>query len=467
MVSFWSFVKGVFYQETEVKGVEAVVMIIKRFAKLGFVFRTVVGVGFHTLIFAILTTFHPSIAQAGGVVELSLNEAYQMTLESNHEVRIAVEDVEQGNLLQKEANTVLYPQLTATAGYGAATYEDGTDSEGGSLGINLEQTIYKGGRVWVAKKGAEYTLSAAQWGLEFVRQSVLMNLIARSNELLSAEDLLKVREKRVERVEEQLRLAQMRLDLGDTPRTSVLSAQVALSRVLLEKVEAQKDVSLARTRLSKVIGTDLAVRVTVPETDIMFQDLVLQDLIDQALTDRPDLARSRELIKISQQEAEFERRNGRPEVNLSGSYTRYTDEAPFAPESQLGINLTWPFFQGGLVKLQTQEALSRVRQSEEVYGRRMDSATFQVEEAWLTLKTRQAQEQLVVDNKITARENHRFAEARFRLGAASSLEVLDAEEGLAEAENLEVNYKYDTRTARSALLYSIGALDLNAFGSGK
>jgi outer membrane protein TolC len=44
--------------------------------------------------------------------------------------------------------------------------------------------------------------------------------------------------------------------------------------------------------------------------------------------------------------------------------------------------------------------------------------------------------------------------------------VLDAEEDLAEAENLEVDYKYVRRTAQAALLYSIGILDLSAFGTG-
>ena len=84
----------------------------------------------------------------------------------------------------------------------------------------------------------------------------------------------------------------------------------------------------------------------------------------------------------------------------------------------------------------------------------------------LTVRTLRTQEQLVKDNLVTAMENHRLAKTRFDLGAADSLEVLDAEEDLAEAENLEVNHRYNTRTAQAALLYSIGALDLKAFEAG-
>jgi TolC family type I secretion outer membrane protein len=419
---------------------------------------------FFIIFLAVLILFVADVS-ASDIVELTLMEAYDMALESNHDIRSAAESVKQGELLQKQAMTVLFPQLTANAGYSNITYQDGTESDGSSWGISLDQTVYNGGRVWVAKRGAEYTLNAAEKGLEFARQSVLMALISRSNELLSAEDLLKVSEKRVERVQEQLRQAQARVDLGDMPRTSVLDAKVALSSVQLESVEAQKTVALARKRLSNLIGTDLNLWVKVPEVAATYENLPLQTLIDQAIGDRPDLAQSREFVRISGEEAELVRRNGHPDVDITGSYTRYSDDNLFTPESQIGISLSWPFFQGGLVKLQTKESLSRVRQSEEAYGSQKDAVTLEVEEAWLTVKTRQSQKQLVRDNLVTATENHRLAKKRFDLGAASSLEVLDAEEDLAEAENLEVNYNYDTRTAQAALLYSIGGLDLNAFRS--
>ncbi len=416
-------------------------------------------------IFLLLSVSGPDSSFASEQLDLSLNQAYNMALESNHDIRIAAESVEQGKLLQKQAITVLFPELTANAGYSSIEYQDGTKNDGSSWGLSLNQTVYNGGRVWVAKRGAEYTLNAALRGLDFARQSVLIDLISRANALLTAEDLLKVSEKRVQRVQEQLRQAQARVDLGDMPRTNVLDAKVALSSVQLERVETQKTVALAGKRLSTLIGADVDLRVEVPEILVSLEGLSLQTLVDQAVNDRPDLAQSRELVRIAREEAELTRRNGYPDVDITGSYTKYSDDDLFAPETQIGINLSWPFFQGGLVKLQTRESLSKVRQAEETYESQLDAVALEVEEALLTLQTRRTQKQLVTDNLTTAMENHRLAKARFDLGAASSLEVLDAEENLAEAENLEVNYKYDTSTAQARLLYSIGALDLKAFGS--
>ena len=135
------------------------------------------------------------------------------------------------------------------------------------------------------------------------------------------------------------------------------------------------------------------------------------------------------------------------------------------PETQVSITVSWPFFQGGLVGLQEKSALSQVRQAEEGYGKQVDAARLEVEEALLNLRSLKAQEGLVRINLENAEENHRLAKVQFELGAAVGLDVLDAEEDLAEAENLAVNHKYDTRTAQAALLYATGTLDLGSFES--
>jgi outer membrane protein len=396
-------------------------------------------------------------------VGLPFEEAYRMALESNHDIRTARESVEQGVLLEKQAITVLFPNLTAVAGYSWESYADGTDGDGTSWGLNLTQTIYNGGRVWVAKRGAQYTKKAAELGLDFARQSVLMELVVRANQYLSAEDLYSVAKKQVERVSEQLRLAETRLELGDVPRTSVLTAQVALSSAQLEVVGAQQEVALAARRLATLIGSERNVRIRVPRINASPEKTPLEDLIAVSIEERADLAQARELVKIAREEAELVSRSDNVNVDLSGSYMKYSDDDTYLPEGQVAVTLTWPFFQGGLVGLQAKEALSRVRQAEEAYGKQLESARLEVEEAVLNLETLDAKRSLVQTNLINARENRRLAGARFELGAAVDLDLLRAEEDLADAENQEVNHRYETETARAALLFAIGGLKPEVF----
>jgi outer membrane protein len=409
-----------------------------------------------------------SIAASSGVSipEVSLEEAYEMALESNHDIRSAQEGVQQGILLKKQAVTVLFPELTALAGYSRQTFKKGfADTKGTNWGISLNQTLYNGGRVWVAKRGAEYTLKAAELGLEFAMESVLMDLFSRANLLLSAEDLLQLKEKRVQRVREQLRMAEARLEVGDVPLTSVLSVRVALSAAELEKVEAEKQLQLAGTRLADLIGSDGVGKVRVPNVSGFSSETSLEILHQYARDNRADLKQTMEMVQIAKQEAQLAGRADGVDVDLAGSYMDYSDEAPLAPETQISITVSWPFFQGGLVGLQEKSALSQVRQAEEEYGKQVDAAWLQVEEALLNLRSLKAQENLVKINLENAQENHRLARVQFELGAAVGLDVLDAEEDLAEAENLAVNHKYDARTAQAALLYATGTLGLGSFES--
>ncbi len=418
------------------------------------------------MVITAVSLFFAAESYASDLDELSLREAYSLALESNHDIRSAEEGVQQGILLKKQAVTVLFPKLTALAGYGRQTYSHGTaDTDGTNWGISLNQTIYNGGRVWVAKKGAEYTLKAAQLGLEFARQSVLMDLVSRANQLLSAEDLLQLRKKRVKRVLEQLRMAEARLEVGDVPLTSVLAARVALSAAELEQVEADKQLQLARRRLADLIGSDGIQKVQVPEVSGFSVETSLDILHRYAGENRADLKQTREMVRIAQQEAQLAGRADGVNVDLSGTYMEYSDDSPLAPETEISLTLSWPFFQGGLVGLQEKAALSQVRQAEEGYGKHIQAARLQVEEALLNLRSLTAQESLVRTNLENSEENHRLAKVQFELGAAVGLDVLDAEEDLAEAENLAVNHKYDTRTARAALLYATGTLDQGSFES--
>lgn len=423
------------------------------------------GAGCLGVLLAAALLLDPLSARGSESLELDFQEAYEMALDYNHEIRIARESVEQGVLLEKQAVTVLFPNLTGNAGYLWQSYPDGEDLDGVTWGLSLTQTIYNGGRVWVAKRGARYTRNAADLGLEFARQSILMDLVYRSNRLLSAEDLLVVANKQVQRVDEQLRLARTRLELGDVPRTSVLMAQVALSSAQLDVVSARKEVALSARRLANLIGSGENVRVHVPGISALPEGS-LDDLILMAMERRADLAQARELVNLTREEANLVARRDNPNLDLSGSYTRTTEDEFFLPETQVALTLTWPFFQGGLVGLQTREALSRVRQAEEAYGQSLQATRLEIEEALLNLESLEAQRELVNSNLLSARENQRLAKARFEVGAAVDLDLLRAEEDLAEAENQEVNFRYDLETARAALLYTVGAMDVSAFGPG-
>lgn len=394
---------------------------------------------------------------------ISLSKAYRLALENNEDIQIAREGLNQGHLLMKEALTVLIPRLTANAGTSKQYFTDGTSADSKNWGLTLEQTLFAGGRTWIARKGAQYTLKSAEYGLAFARQSVLMGVVSGFYDTLTAGRLVRLKEDAVERLKEQLRSAKARFDVGDAPKTDVLSARAGLSGAKVDLVQARKGLIMARRRLENLIGAPLPKSVQVPP-GVGIPEKSLAELKDMARLQRADLLQGRELIKVSEQQAKLTAGGRRPSVKLSGSFTRYDENALFVPEKTVSLKLDWPFFQGGLVGLQAEEAYSKTRQEKERYGRMVKADLLAVENALRDLEAFRAQDDLVRSTLDDAKETFRLERLQFDLGGAVSLDVLRAQDKLAEAENAVAAQQYEMGRARALLLYSIGALDLGAFG---
>lgn len=421
------------------------------------------GWGVIPVLLTLALTLLPCYSFGSDTPSISLSEAYRLALENNEDIRIAQEDLKQGRLLMKEAITVLIPRLSANAGTSRQYFTDGTSLSSKSWGLTLDQTLFSGGRTWIARKGAKYTLKSAEFGLAFARQSVLMSVVSGFYDTLSADRLVRLKEGAVGRLKEQLRSAQAHFNVGDVPKTDVLSARVDLSGAQVDLVQARKNLIMARRRLENLIGVSLPNGIQVPP-DVGIPEKPLAELKDIARLKRADLRQGRELIKVSEQRAKLTAGGRGPSVKLSGSFSRYDEDIPSVPEKTVSLRLDWPFFQGGLVGLQAKEAYSRTRQEKERYGRLVKSDLLSVESALRDLEALKAQDDLVKSTLDDAEETFRLERLQFDLGGAVSLDVLKAQENLVAAEDAAVTQRYETRRTRALLLYSIGALDMDAFG---
>ncbi len=423
--------------------------------------RKITGPGLVILkAFLVLLLVVPKVNAENG---LTVEEAYNLAVNANEQIQIAEQDLVQGKLLTKRAITVLMPRLTADASWEKLFYENSNNPDYGRWGLKLDQTLFAGGRVLIARKGALYTVKAAEYGVSLARETVLLEVLSKMYDILLAQAVIKIDMDRIERVKEQLRSAQTRFDVGESPITDILSAKVTLTNAELFLVESQKDLALARRRLKDLIEQPVPELISIPP-DVELPGLDLVNLNSTAMHERSDLAQGRELILISEQEAKLASAGRRPDLKLRGTYDDYTEDIALVPDATLGVTLSWPVFQGGQVNIDSKEAYSRVRQVEEGYSLQVKDALYEVEQAVRKLEALEAQEALVEASLENARENFRLQRLRFDLGDGTSLDTLQAQLSLTEAENLDVTHKYQTRLARAGLLYFIGKLKPDVFG---
>lgn len=132
---------------------------------------------------------------------------------------------------------------------------------------------------------------------------------------------------------------------------------------------------------------------------------------------------------------------------------------PFGYSSQplsLSANVSVPLFAGFSRQLQVEEARVAAANAERLVRTEELRLRAEVEAAVRTVQTAQRTAELQASIREMATDELTLAEERFRLGLASSIEVVDAQANLSQAERDEISAVYDFHVSFAALEAMVG-----------
>jgi outer membrane protein len=123
-----------------------------------------------------------------------------------------------------------------------------------------------------------------------------------------------------------------------------------------------------------------------------------------------------------------------------------------------GIQLSLPIFAGGSYLAREHEAQIRARVAAEAYRDAEDNAVRDVRIAWVGLKN--AVQRLRTTEQLLQHANQalELAQARYKAGSSSLVELTDAQLSATSAAIGEANARYDTLVQRAILDYQTGSL---------
>jgi len=224
---------------------------------------------------------------------------------------------------------------------------------------------------------------------------------------------------------------------------------------------AQNDVDSSLAALSTVLGyreqRDFAL---ADETSVPVPASVdVQPLVDQALHDRPELAGLRDQRDAAQRLALSFRDARLPTVSAlvaAGNSPSHDARLP-ANYSAGGIQVSVPVFAGGLYEARQHEAELRARAAAESLRTVEDDISRDVRVAWLSLNN--ARQRLRTNQQLAryAANAYQLADARYRVGSSSIVELSQAQLELTTAQIDETTARYEVLLRESDLNYQIGA----------
>ncbi|MBX2817872.1 MAG: TolC family protein [Saprospiraceae bacterium] len=334
-----------------------------------------------------------------------------------------------------------------------------------NIALVLDWTLYDGGRMQAILDRLKVLGETASLDKRLAMQNVVMATMDAYYEVVFQASRVAYLETIIAYYEERLDITEERWQVGRGSKLDFLQARTDLNAQLAERSLAQGELLTAKIALNGVMNVplDRDFQTTVPDRGQTVYDL--DELKEQARLTNPVLlrgARMEALGRLAEVELAAARK---PQVGFRGQagYSYLNTNAGFLLSNQnaaltLGLSARWSIYDG-----------QHLKRSEEIAHLLTEQATVQknsTEQAVMTdlmiafNRYESDREQLAFENENSAlaEENLTISAEKFKLGASTILEVIEAQRSYDIALNRLVDAEHNLRLSELDLLVLSGSL---------
>lgn len=396
----------------------------------------------------------------------SLDECVELALESNVSLAKARESLTGADADVLSSWSGVLPRISGSISKSdVLTVADGVEasSDGASGGVSLSQTLFDGA-TFASISSARHGREAVRHSLEATRREIVFNTKEAYYGLLKAEDLRDVQAEALELAQEQLRKTESLFELGSASRSDLLKARVQVGQAELALITAETSAETARAGLCYTLGIDISTAIEVidpPETE--GEDEIDSFDLNEAIARRPDVQAAEQSVVAARRSLLAAKAGRWPDLGFSLSYSRSEDDVGELFEDagdnhtrSMNLTLSVPIFNGLGTKASIDRGKSTLRTYELTLRDGRLWAQYEIETARLAVLEQRRRVRVAETAVEQAEEDLRVSEERFRLRAASMLELIDARVAYSQARADLVEASYDFEIAKAGLALALG-----------
>jgi outer membrane protein len=428
------------------------------------------AVSIRLFVLAVAVAFCLTMVQAGGASAQSLTEVLATAYSTNPALLAARNELRAQNELVPQALSGWRPTISGTAlvGHSWADSRIGTNqSDPRSIGVDLTQPVYRGGRTVAATRQAENLVSAQRARLVAVEESVLFNAATAYMDVVRDMAVLELNINNEQVLARQLSASRDRFEVGEITRTDVAQSEARLAGATAGRIAAEGELAASRARFVEVVGDAPGTLQTPPIVTTLPSSL--EEAIEVAVSANPDVIAADYVERAARDGVDVVFGELLPSVSLRTSVLDETDISPFSDTGEektarIEAQLSVPLYQAGEVSSRVREAKKRASQRRLEMAQQRRTAAQIATTAWETLSTARAQ---ITSFQAQVRSDEIALEGvreEAQVGSRTVLDVLDAEQELLNARVSLVRAKRDEIVAGFQILQAVGNLtarDLN------
>ncbi|MEM9010229.1 MAG: TolC family outer membrane protein [Pseudomonadota bacterium] len=374
-----------------------------------------------------------------------------------------------------QARAGLRPVVTAN---GSFVFEDSSDglgaSNAGSASLDGSVTVFDGGATFAAVDGAKAGVEAARALLVATEQDVLLEAVTAYSDVLQDIRIVELERTTLRVFMQELQAARDRFEVGEVTRTDVSQAEAVVASSRSSLAAAIGSLAISREAYLSVVGEPPGELSPPPPLPPL--PATRDEAVAIAMREHPSIRAARFNELAANFAVDSARAAFRPTIDIIGSVgvDRTSSEISgifgsgrvndTETSASVGVTASVPIITGGVLSSGVREAIALVEQTKAELHDTARLIRQAVGESYASLEVARA-------SIVASREAIRAARIAFEgvreealLGARTTLDVLDAETELLEAQTTLASAERDEDVAAYALLSAMGKLTVDHLG---
>ncbi len=414
--------------------------------------------------------------------ELSLEDAFKLTVKYNKTLQAAVEEKEAARGADLAAASAILPSVTAGASYtrldevsgfnvGGVKVQNG-DVDNYSANLTVVQPIFQGGAIPARLKLGKLSKLLADESVRLAMQEVTFDLARSYYDVLLNQHLLAISQDAVKSSQANLDSVKQKREAGVASNFDVLRAQVDLSNFQADLIQSRNAVSVSKVKLLKVMGVSQDSDVRLSD-ELVYTPMTaeLEEAVRVATGNRPELMQSELQIRSRQENLKISESAWWPRI--SGIYVnKWAKPDPhngmvndWGHAWTAGLSAELALFTGFAREGQITTDKARLRQAQIGLLDTQETVMLQLRQAILSIADADEFVQSQKLNLDRATEGLRLAEVGYKEGINTQVEVLDARAALTKARSLYYQATYSHIIAKLGLERAKGIISGDDLGS--
>ncbi len=362
------------------------------------------------------------------------------------------------------ANTTDVSQETEGATFGVP----GTDVDFNDHGytLNITQALYNYD-YYVQFRQAKNSVAKASIDLDASYQELITRTADAYFNVLAEQDNLNFRGSEKEAIERQLEQAKKRFEVGLIAITDVKEAQASYDLAIASEIDAQNALEISKDSLEVIIAeranelnplSDRIQLITPDPNDV-------DEWISKALSENLSLLSSEYTRKIAQQEIKLQQSQHYPTLEIVASHNDIDSGGLSgnreSDDSRIGLELSFPIFEGGRTYYRTKEARHRAEFSTNEHEKVRRETIRNTRDAYLNVISGISRVKALAQALESTEAAASAAEAGFQVGTRTSVDVLLALQETFRAKRDYSRARYDYLLNTLNLKQAVGTLSVD------